>query len=186
VSADPGAALFEALHFFAIDHFLTAGECALMREVMRAAPADGATVARGGAGEYLVDEALRRTRRVEAGVETEREFVSRLDAIRDAAAQHFGVALSETEKPQFLLYREGDFFTRHADRDRAGANRRAVSIIVFLNDDYAGGKLTFFGDDLGIEIAPEEGQLIGFRSETPHEVSAVTSGERFTVVSWFL
>jgi len=183
--SDPGAALFESLHLFAIDHFLTADECALLRELMRAAPAGGATVARGSTGEYRLDEAFRRTRRVEVGIEAEREFVTRLESIRDAAAEHFGVKLSETERPQFLMYREGDFFMRHADRDRAGTNRRAVSIIVFLNHDYTGGELKFFGEDAAIAVQPDEGQLIAFRSDTPHEVTSVTSGERFTVVSWF-
>jgi prolyl 4-hydroxylase len=185
VSTDAGAALFEAMHFFAVEHFLSGDECLFLREVMRAAPAADATVARGSTAEYRVEDNLRRTRRVNVGDDAQREFIARLDAIRDAAAAHFGVTLSETETPQFLLYRPGDFFVRHADRDRAGTNRRAVSIIVFLNEDYSGGALKFFGDELALSITPVEGLLIGFRSETPHEVEAVQYGERFTVVSWF-
>jgi len=56
---DPGAELFESLRLFAIDHFLTADECAFIRELMRGAPAGGATVARGSTGEYRLDEAFR-------------------------------------------------------------------------------------------------------------------------------
>ena len=181
---DRGQAFFESLHLFAIDHFLTADDCAALREAMLAAPASDATVARGG-GEYHIDDALRRTRRVNVAVELEREFMARLEGARDAAAAHFGVTLSETEKPQFLLYREGDFFVRHADRDRAGTNRRAVSVIVFVNDDYAGGALRFFGDDLAVNITPTAGQLIAFRSDAPHDVEPVRAGLRFTIVSWF-
>lgn len=175
---------FESLHLFAIDDFLSSTERARLADAMRGAPASEATVARDG-GEYRVDDALRRTRRVNVAEEVERDFVARLDAIRDAAAAHFGVALNETEKPQFLLYREGDFFVRHADRDRAGTNRRAVSIIVFVNDDYEGGTLRFFGDDLAINITPTAGQLIAFRSDALHDVEPVRGGLRLTVVSWF-
>lgn len=183
--SDPGAALFESLHLFIIERFLTSDECAILSDAMRNAPAADATVARAGS-EYHVDEKLRRTRRV--NIESA-GFVQRLDALRDAAAKHFDVELESTESPQFLLYREGDFFVRHADRDRAGANRRAVSIIVFINDDYTGGALQFFGEvngeTLALSIAPAAGLLIGFRSETIHEVEKVTSGERMTAVSWF-
>ena len=168
----------------AIDDFLSLAERQRLRDAMSSAPATDATVARDG-GEYRVDDALRRTRRVNVDDGVERAFVAKLDAIRDGTAMHFGVWLSETEKPQFLAYREGDFFVRHADRDRAGANRRAVSVIVFVNDDFEGGALKFIGDDVAIAITPTAGQLIAFRSDALHEVEAVRSGMRFTVVSWF-
>ena len=185
---DPQA-FFESFHFFAVDEFLSAGECRRLRDVMSAAPASEATVAKQG-GEYHVDDAVRRTRRVVMPAAEEASFVTRLDAIRDAAAAHFGVELHETEQPQFLAYREGDFFVRHADRDRVGANRRAVSLVVFVNDDFEGGSLRFFGEvdgqQLALNIEPAAGLLIGFRSDTPHEVEAVRRGLRFTAVSWFL
>ena len=186
MSADPGAALFDALHFFAVEHFLNADECAFLRELMRVAPAADATVARGSTADYRVEETLRRTRRVNVGEEAERDFVARLDACRDAAAAHFETTLTQTETPQFLVYRPGDFFVRHADRDRAGTNRRAVSVIVFLNTDFGGGALKFFGDEIALAVTPEEGLLLGFRSDAMHEVEPVTSGERFTIVSWYV
>jgi len=34
-----------------------------------------------------------------------------------------------------------------------------VSVIVFVNDDYEGGGLKFFGDDVAITITPTAGQL---------------------------
>lgn len=186
---DRHARFFDSFHFFSIDHFLSAEECGRLRDVMSEAPAADATVAKQG-GEYHVDDAVRRTRRVSIPSAEEAAFVARLDAIRDAAASHFGVTLSDTEQPQFLVYREGDFFVRHADRDRGGANRRAVSLVVFINDDFEGGSLRFFGEvdgeQLALNIEPAAGLLIAFRSETPHEVEAVRSGVRFTAVSWFL
>jgi len=173
----------ESLHLFAIDNFVPSAE---LRDVMVAAPSAEATVSRSGGADYGVDDALRRTRRVSVSEDTERDFVARLESIRDAASAHFNVTLHDIERPQFLGYRAGDFFVRHADRDRAGANRRAVSVIVFVNDDYEGGGLKFVGDDVAITITPTAGQLIAFRSDALHEVEPVTKGLRFTVVSWFL
>ncbi len=186
---DRNQALFESFHFFAIDDFLGDEERRRLREAMRAAPAASATVARAGS-EYHVDDAVRRTRRVAMPTEENAAFMARLDGVRDAAAAHFDVTLAETEQPQFLVYRQGDFFTRHADRDRAGLNRRSVSLVVFVNDDFEGGALRFFGEvsgeALALEVSPAAGLLLAFRSDTPHEVEAVRSGERFTVVSWFV
>jgi len=173
----------DALHLFAIDDFLTSTD---LREIMRAAPSADATVSRSGGADYSVDDALRRTRRVSVDEDIERDFIARLEKVRDVAAMHFDITLREIEKPQFLAYRAGDFFVRHADRDRGGANRRAVSVIVFVNDDYEGGGLKFIGDDVAITITPTAGQLIAFRSDALHEVEPVTNGLRFTVVSWFL
>ena len=172
-----------SLHLFAIDAFLSTDE---LRDAMRAAPSADATVSRSGGADYRIDDALRSTRRVSVGEVVERDFVARLLTIREAAGAHFNIALDEVEAPQFLAYRVGDFFVRHADRDRAGSNRRAVSVIVFVNDDYEGGGLKFIGDDVAITITPTAGQLIAFRSDVLHEVEPVTRGLRFTVVSWFL
>lgn len=175
--------LIDSLHLFAIDNYLPADD---FRIAMIDAPSADATVSRSGGTEYAVDDVLRRTRRVHATEAMERDFVLRLETIRDAVAEHFNVALHDIEQPQFLAYREGDFFVRHADRDRGGRNRRAVSVIVFVNDDYEGGGLKFTGDDVAITITPTAGQLIAFRSDALHEVEPVTKGLRFTIVSWFL
>jgi predicted 2-oxoglutarate/Fe(II)-dependent dioxygenase YbiX len=108
-------------------------------------------------------------------------------------AQHFGVVLSGFEPPQFLRYFAGGFFVPHQDgntpllRD-ASAGRR-VSVVIFLNATYGGGALTLHGrypDFNARHIVPAEpGLLVAFRSETTHEVTPVTHGERYTIVSWY-
>jgi predicted 2-oxoglutarate/Fe(II)-dependent dioxygenase YbiX len=72
--------------------------------------------------------------------------------------------------------------------------------VIFLNgtadDDapagYTGGELTFHGLLNGAEwekcpfpLTAEPGLLVAFRSDTVHEVRPVTSGRRYTIVSWF-
>jgi len=43
-----------------------------------------------------------------------------------------------------------------------------------------------FYDQQGMYGLPgETGLLVAFAAETLHEVSPVTSGERFTIISWF-
>jgi SM-20-related protein len=126
-------------------------------------------------------------------------------SLRPDVAGVFGIEVSGVQRPQFLRYREGDFFAAHQDRgsDRRGAEfaqQREISVVIFLNDEtsedrpdtYEGGALTLFGlldsdDDrsVGLPVSGEAGALIGFPSEMLHEVTPITRGERFTVVSWF-
>lgn len=183
-----------AIHFFAVERFLDEQECARIRDTMRDSPMFAATVAKGASPtDYTTDEERRRTRRSQVPAGEEAAFIERLATVRENAAAHFGESLTETEAPQFLIYRHGDFFVRHTDRDRAGVKRRNVSIIVFLSEPgdatYLGGELQFIGyfndRETRLTLKPSEGLLIAFPSHIPHEVTAVTSGERFTIVSWF-
>jgi predicted 2-oxoglutarate/Fe(II)-dependent dioxygenase YbiX len=57
---------------------------------------------------------------------------------------------------------------------------------------YNGGKLILYGliptpdwEHYGFPVTAETGLLIAFRSDIFHEVTPVTAGERFTIVSWF-
>jgi predicted 2-oxoglutarate/Fe(II)-dependent dioxygenase YbiX len=36
-----------------------------------------------------------------------------------------------------------------------------------------------------VELEAEPGTLVAFRSETTHEVTPVTHGERYTIASWY-
>ena len=74
---------------------------------------------------------------------------------------------------------------------------RRVSAVIFLNrqsegplpGSYAGGSLMlhgpYTGPELRVAMPALPGSLIAFRSETTHEVTPVTRGERFTIVSWY-
>ena len=56
-------------------------------------------------------------------------------------------------------------------------------------DSYGGGSWCFTGPipapSLQVPVAPAPGTLVCFRAETTHEVTPVTHGERFTIVSWY-
>ena len=54
---------------------------------------------------------------------------------------------------------------------------------------YGGGSLLLHGPHAGagrsIHLDGAPGALVAFRAETTHEVTPVTHGERYTVVSWY-
>lgn len=121
---------------FVVENFLDARECRDLCEEMRRGGAGKATVFKKV--DYVYDENVRRTRTAHVG-EGERLFVaSRPRAVLPDAARHFGLRLSDTEEPQFLIYRPGDFFRLHRDRGPdetapAHTRRRAVSLVLMLN-----------------------------------------------------
>ncbi len=200
----PPVSFFGSFGLLAVPTFLERDLCAEIRQEMATAGEVAATV-RGADRSYAVDQQSRRTNWAEVSEETSSLVSERLMALRNEVAELFGIEVSGVQPPQFLRYREGDFFAAHQDRgsDRKGAEfaqQREVSTVIFLNDEtsevrrdtYEGGALTLFGlldsgDDrnVGLPVTGEAGALIGFPSEMLHEVTPITRGERFTVVSWF-
>jgi predicted 2-oxoglutarate/Fe(II)-dependent dioxygenase YbiX len=200
----PPVSFFSAFGLLGVERFLEPELCADIRGEMAAADEVAATV-RGEDRSYAVDEHSRMTSWAEVSGATSSLVEERLMTLCPDVERTFGVGVSGVQQPQFLRYGEGDFFTVHQDRgsDRKGAEfaqERQVSAVVFLNDEtaepapdtYEGGALTLFGlidaaDDqsVGLPVTGEEGALIAFPSEMLHEVTPITRGHRFTVVSWF-
>jgi predicted 2-oxoglutarate/Fe(II)-dependent dioxygenase YbiX len=199
----PPAAFFTRFAFYIVERFLEAVECVRIHDEMRAARSTPATV-RDHGDVYAVDEATRRTRVVGVSEPTEALVIDRLDRLRPALESHFGVRGTSWRLPQFLLYGPGDFFVAHKDRSDASdagtiARGRVVSTIIFLNAPseapaggaYGGGALTFYRllthpqlKDVGLPLAPEAGLLVAFPADVVHAVTAVTHGERSTIVTW--
>jgi SM-20-related protein len=200
----PPVSFFGSFGLLAVPSFLDRDLCAKIRQEMATAGEVAATV-RATDRSYAVDEGSRRTNKTEVSEETSSLVCERLMALRREVAEIFGIEVNGVQRPQFLRYREGDFFAAHQDRasDGRGApfeQQREVSAVVFLNDEtaearpdtYEGGALTLFGlldsedgRNVGLPVTGEAGALIGFPSEMLHEVTPITRGERFTVVSWF-
>lgn len=186
---------------FVAKQFLEPVACRNIVAEMSAAQGDDATVY-GGTASGAVDQNVRRTLRIRPPVETAQLITRRLLELRAAVEKLFDIALSECEDPQFLRYREGDFFVAHQDGNtgllRLESERRRVSTVIFLSDEsdsprpgaHCGGSLVFtdLRAALGAQkfhLRGEAGMLVAFRAETTHEVTPVTHGERYSIVSWY-
>jgi SM-20-related protein len=178
-----------------IDDFLDAESCVSIVDALRRSAGDPATVY-GTSDAAAIETAVRRTARLAPPAAVRDLILRTLDERRAQVAQHFGVTLGPCEEPQFLRYREGDFFVAHQDGNtpllRHTSGERAISVVLFLTApaSYGGGALVFHGawPDLGERRSPvpRPGTLVAFRSETTHEVTPVTRGERYTIASWYL
>jgi len=103
-----------------------------------------------------------------------------LDPIREShgeisAYQDTGYSLRKMEK--------GQFYTEHTDQGASIPWQLTCSII--LSDQYTGGEFCFFNRALCYQL--EKGDAISFPSNFmyPHEISEVTSGVRYVIVTWF-
>lgn len=195
-----------ASHFnlYLAPHFFDAGECARLLGALRPSPTTQAPVYIEGSDRF-VHEDVRRTTSLHPADEIFSVVHSRLFEEKPALEKHFGLTLTDCERPQFLRYQTGDFFVRHQDGNTEQLQFdhlriRRISLIVFLNDHtaqpqadcFSGGSLNFYdpneaGPDgpTAFPLFGETGLLVAFTAETMHEVAPVTNGERFTVISWF-
>ncbi len=103
-----------------------------------------------------------------------------------------GAGIEWFESPQLLRYRAGGFYKGHADSDRFDATTstwakvldRDVSLLLYLNDGYTGGALSF--PRFRYVLHPRPGMLVFFPSDRRyyHAAEPVLSGIRYAVVSW--
>jgi predicted 2-oxoglutarate/Fe(II)-dependent dioxygenase YbiX len=194
----PAAEFFAHLGFFVCKDFLPADLRLQLLSEMRAGLSHNAGIAR--ASTVVVDQAVRRTRRVDVIGSAADTIESRLEAMKGTLEKHF----TELQSPQYLIYRRGDRFTRH--HDTAGGDfldyvrDRKISVVLFLNSQsdrlqrntFGGGNLVFYGligdsrlSSYGYPLSAEAGTLVAFSSKILHEVTPVTRGVRYSVVSWY-
>jgi predicted 2-oxoglutarate/Fe(II)-dependent dioxygenase YbiX len=198
-------ALLSHLGLFVRRGFLDAESCRLIRGEMASVDKAPALIRPLGQAGAIVDQAARRTGVAHVSAPTLALVEDRLRATMPTLASHFHVALVGWQQPQFYIYEEGDFFKLHLDRaDDPIApewiRSRQVSVSILLNDEqggpdrqaYQGGELVFHGhrgDRTGtafeIPLKGEEGMFIAFPSDWFHEVRPVTSGRRYSIVTWF-
>jgi predicted 2-oxoglutarate/Fe(II)-dependent dioxygenase YbiX len=187
-----------------LDDFLDPATCAGLCADIDAAPLAHAPLIRKDHGR-VTDREARRTQQAAVPADAVAAVEERLAALAPVLTLHFGSRLSQLERPVFLRYEEGDFFAGHVDtaadeRLPDQVRRRLVSVVVFLNShaavaragSFAGGLLRFLPDaddpdrpDGPIEVRGKAGRLVAFRATRPHEVTPVTQGRRYTVVSWY-
>lgn len=108
------------------------------------------------------------------------------------AIQGSGHSLLWFEYPSILRYEPGGFYRKHADScvyeqsDQTWykIQDRDLSLLLYLNDDFEGGGLTFA--NFNYHFKPKPGDLLVFPSDNryEHQAEKVTSGLRYCIASW--
>ena len=132
------------------------------------------------------------TERVDAGPLKQQVY----DTIQQAVA---GTIAAKTRRefswfigPQVLRYTPGGHYALHADSDHWSADQRCwtkgldrdISLLLYLNNDFTGGALSF--PLFNYTYRPRPGDLIFFPSDFryQHQAHPVETGLRYVVVSW--
>lgn len=192
------------LKLYLVRDFLDPETCADLRNEAHRVPTTQAPVYIEGSSDR-VHETVRRTTSFHPDDDWFSSIHGRLLQQKPMLEEYFSQRLTDCERPQFLHYREGDFFVRHQDGNTEQLEFdhlkiRRISIVVLLNgysdeqeiDTFAGGQLNFYDKDhesgtepLLFSLKGEPGLLVAFPADTIHEVRPVVRGERFTIISWF-
>lgn len=111
------------------------------------------------------------------------QFYTILLAATNPYAKRYGIEENFYHEGYDLLkYSGGQEYKRHYD----GGTKlgRAISALVYLNNDYVGGELEF--PNFNVKIKPEAGMLILFPSNYAyaHIAHPVTSGTKYALVTW--
>lgn len=126
-------------------------------------------------------------------IERNKEVRTKLDsdlfnAVGSAIQQYANLyplsGISKDSGYELLRYETGQFFTQHTDSSEKF--NRSISCSLVLNDGYEGGEFAFFDREM-IAKTPK-GSALMFPSNFmfPHEILPVTSGTRYSVVTWFV
>lgn len=95
--------------------------------------------------------------------------------------------ITHSNQSEFLMYDVNGKYETHTDAFHSRSNEtRKLTVLAFLNDDFEGGK--FYIQNSHERLYPQQtpGTVIVFPSFMPHGVEPVTSGIRYSVVTWMV
>ncbi len=175
-----------------VQNFLDAGLCdAIVNECDQQAGADH-TVAAPGEGLTSVKKQGRISEFIDIRALKTDIFSIVRDTYSKTIAPHFQAQMDWFELPEILRYKPGGEYKPHADADNWFSEEKSwkrvidrdLSILIYLNEGYQGGEITF--PNFGFGLPPKKGLLIAFPSDYRyvHEARPVQSGTRYALVSW--
>ena len=83
-----------------------------------------------------------------------------------------------------LRYKEGQFYVQHTDSFKS--QQRSLSCSFVLNSDFEGGEFAFFDRELIFSLNKGESILFPSNFMFPHEIMPVTSGTRYSIITWYV
>lgn len=116
--------------------------------------------------------------------EIDKKLFSLLGSASSEYAKRFThYSFNEDSGYDLLRYLQGGYYKEHVDSFTA--QLRSVSCSLALNDDYEGGEWSFFDDAYSFRV--NKGDVVMFPSNFmfPHQIKEITSGTRYSVITWF-
>jgi PKHD-type hydroxylase len=101
--------------------------------------------------------------------------------------EHWRFDITHSDQCDLLRYDREGHYEGHIDsffqRDVAC---RKLSVLLFLNDDFAGGKFYLLTEERKVYPIQRPGTVVVFPSFMVHGVEPVTDGLRFSLITWLV
>jgi predicted 2-oxoglutarate/Fe(II)-dependent dioxygenase YbiX len=103
--------------------------------------------------------------------------------IRKTIEQEYKVKVDISQYPSIIKWSKGQSMGYHVDD--LGISEYHITGIIYLNDNYTGGEISFLTQDTIIK--PNKGDLIMFPGNLhyAHQVKEILSGDRYTIPVWY-
>jgi hypothetical protein len=95
--------------------------------------------------------------------------------------------ITHSNQSEFLMYDVKGKYETHVDTFHQHSNEtRKLTILVFLNDDFEGGKFYIQNGHKRTYPEQKKGTVLIFPSFMPHGVEPITKGMRYSIVTWMV
>ncbi len=205
IKEQPGrlpAPFFSKLGVFVQPNFLDSETCARLRGELNDSSRTPSKVIKAD-GRPQVDLKQRPAKKITSSNSRIEWAGQRLVQVQPELEKHFSQPIRGFEPPQFLVYQEGDFHVPHLDKysnpqEPSYVKSRLFTVVIFLNEErtspkgasFGGGALNLYGileepqgKKFGLPLFSEEGLLVAFPISVVHEVTPITHGKRYCIVS---
>lgn len=185
-------------HYAVIDQFLTSEEVSEILVGLETKNSDN-KFKRAGVGQnrdYQKDSQVRGDMiywiEPKKNIEIQRRFVPYLNSFMDYLNQSCFLSLKDIEM-HYSIYPKGTFYGRHLDQFKKD-NNRILTFICYLNFGWGnedGGPLRLYTnkkdqEETYIDILPEAGRLVCFKSNLLEHEVMVTNRTRYSLSGWML
>ena len=114
-------------------------------------------------------------------------YLNKLHELITFVNQNLFLSLKDYEV-HMTIYPTGSYYKRHLDQFKKDDHRK-LSVICYLNENWKeedGGQLRIYSSDKAIDVLPQAGRLVCFRSDQlEHEVLPATR-PRLSLTGWIL
>ena len=95
--------------------------------------------------------------------------------------------ITHSNQSEFLMYDVRGKYETHVDTFHIHSTEtRKLTVLLFLNDDFEGGKFYIANTHKRIYPEQKKGTILIFPSFMPHGVEPVTKGTRYSVITWMV
>jgi SM-20-related protein len=114
-------------------------------------------------------------------------YLSRLNELIEFVRESLFISLKDYEV-HMTMYPPGSYYKRHLDQFKKDDHRR-LSVICYLNENWKedeGGQLRIYDNDKQVDVLPEAGRLVCFRSDLLEHEVLPASRPRLSLTGWIL